>query len=387
MMKIKIEEGNYKANMEDDGECFEEEKDERVDWNKDQDYCLRCFVEKYGSHNWIAIAECMNETFKDKKKSSKQCRERWCSKIDPAINHSAWTKQEEALLMLQHIKYKNKWRDISGAFKGRNNLMVKNRFYTIFRKIKNKVKTNDLSIASKLEHLEIAYILSIMEEYIGKPVPAESSKLKRGKDFMYSLIEDIKSDEFNQYKSALHRDHPLKTTLEIGFREVIDGSNAMASRHPQVMSIAMPLQEPMEQVKPLKPINMIPALTPISVPSTKSSHILLPQPKSFQIKETLTADEKETFKHVLFCNRTTQMPTSAASVPISSIRLSQSPYSVSPMLYRSPPMSTASMSARVNGGFEDYSYLRDVGAPKYGYWQGAKLPPQFSGKLDPSSMN
>eukprot|EP01022_Parablepharisma_sp_SALTPOND_P024986 TRINITY_DN566_c0_g1_i1.p3 TRINITY_DN566_c0_g1~~TRINITY_DN566_c0_g1_i1.p3 ORF type:complete len:429 (-),score=47.19 TRINITY_DN566_c0_g1_i1:7687-8973(-) len=266
-----------------DKEGSEEDKEERIDWTAEQDSHLRTLVNTHGPHNWVLIAEHMNVQFPDKHKSSKQCRERWCNKLDPVINHAPWTKQEEAMLILSHMKYKNRWCDIVGTLKGRHNNMIKNRFYSIFRKVKNKIKNNDFSYTSKLELIEMYYMISVMEDYAANPPPPEEPKRKRGKDFMYTLIEDLDITQLTKYKIMLNKKYPIKVPLNRLLGEILHPS--VHTPEKPVSQINMAFSEPMED-------HLSKSATPGTCPA-RSNFLTLPQPKSFFSKEPLTPDEKD----------------------------------------------------------------------------------------------
>lgn len=59
--------------------------------------------------HWSAIAQHLPRT-------GKQCRERWCNYLDPNINKSAWTAEEEQVIIEAQKKIGNKWAEISVQF-------------------------------------------------------------------------------------------------------------------------------------------------------------------------------------------------------------------------------------------------------------------------------
>ena len=292
MIKI-VEPANPETIEEEDDKCdLEEEKDERAEWTIEQDAYLKTLVHTHGPHNWVLISDHMSAQFSDKRKSSKQCRERWCNKLDPAINHAPWAKQEEATLIMSHMKYKNRWCDIVGTLKGRHNNMIKNRFYSIFRKVKNKIKNSDFSYTSKLELIEMYYMLSVMEEYGSNPPPPEEPKRKRGKDFMYTLIEDLDFTQLSRYKVLLGKKCPLKVPLGHLLNEILHPSTQPPER--AVSQINMAFAEPMDLEE-----RCCRSSTPGTCPA-KVGLMTLPQPKSFFSKEPLTPDEKDFVKQQVF---------------------------------------------------------------------------------------
>lgn len=111
-----------------------------------------------------------------------------------------WTEQEEFKMIVAHRKYKNKWSDMTDLLKGRSNNTIKNKFYSVFRKIKSKIQKADYGYDSKLELLEIHYIISLIEYHLEHPTPFPKAKGKRGKDFIYSLIHNLTQEAVADYK-------------------------------------------------------------------------------------------------------------------------------------------------------------------------------------------
>jgi hypothetical protein len=116
-----------------------------------------------------------------------------------------WTEEEEFKMIVAHRKYKNKWSEMTDFIKGRNNNTIKNKFYSVFRKIKGKVQKADYSYESLLELLEIHYIISLMEEHLEHPTLYPKAKGKRGKDFIYSLIHNLTLEMVADYKKSIQK--------------------------------------------------------------------------------------------------------------------------------------------------------------------------------------
>lgn len=70
-------------------------------------------VHRYGAKKWTLIAKHLNGRI------GKQCRERWHNHLDPAINKSAWTDEEDRLLAQAHDQYGNQWAKIAKLLPGR----------------------------------------------------------------------------------------------------------------------------------------------------------------------------------------------------------------------------------------------------------------------------
>lgn len=70
-------------------------------------------VHRYGAKKWTLIAKHLNGRI------GKQCRERWHNHLDPAINKSPWTEEEDLLLTQAHQQYGNQWAKIAKLLPGR----------------------------------------------------------------------------------------------------------------------------------------------------------------------------------------------------------------------------------------------------------------------------
>jgi hypothetical protein len=92
------------AAVVDDDEAMEEDEDgsDRRVWTSGEDEAIRAMVTKYGTKSWALIAENLSKEHSIAGRSGKQCRERWHNHLDPHINKSNWTEEEERVMSEAH---------------------------------------------------------------------------------------------------------------------------------------------------------------------------------------------------------------------------------------------------------------------------------------------
>ncbi|PGH02437.1 hypothetical protein AJ80_08857 [Polytolypa hystricis UAMH7299] len=101
-------------------------------WSPAEDDRLREAVAKYGTR-WVVVAAEVST------RNGDQCAKRWTENLNPDLDHSPWTPQEDRLLMQLVETYGRNWKFMANSFlESRAPLALKNRYSLLMRRLKRQ---------------------------------------------------------------------------------------------------------------------------------------------------------------------------------------------------------------------------------------------------------
>ena len=135
---------------------FETEKENplcqsRKPWSPKEDTYLNTVVRIKKKKGWTAVAREINLLIHCgvPVRNGKQCRERYFNHLDPDLTKSAWTIEEDLLLLHKQQEIGNKWSTIAKLMPGRSDNQIKSRFKSLVKKA-NKLVPKGIDIVKWL---------------------------------------------------------------------------------------------------------------------------------------------------------------------------------------------------------------------------------------------
>ena len=103
-------------------------------WSEKEDALLTAAVEVFQGKDirWEVVAKGVPT------RNMKQCRERWEFHLNPGIKKDPFEQWEDDLIIAQQHALGNRWTVIAEKLPGRTSSAVKNRWYTVLKKVAHR---------------------------------------------------------------------------------------------------------------------------------------------------------------------------------------------------------------------------------------------------------
>ncbi|KAG0268239.1 Transcription factor myb3r-5, partial [Linnemannia exigua] len=147
-------------------------------WTPEEDRQLRNLVKELGAEKWVLIASRLGS------RTGKQCRERWHNHLDPSIDKSPFTAEEDELIFKLFEQFGSKWAEMSKLMPGRPDNAIKNHFNTSMQRKRRRLSLQDPSeLQMKLHDNNISGSITANISPLASPTTTSPIALSRNHRF------------------------------------------------------------------------------------------------------------------------------------------------------------------------------------------------------------
>lgn len=275
-------------------------KAKRCSWTKEEDEVITRMAKSNPSVDWNGIADSLASLSPDGcfKKTAKQCRERWCNCLNPAIKSSPWSSEEIDTFFRLLREEGGRWARLAQRLPGRTDNAVKNFFHYRLRKIARRVRKGVVSEDMKSSAKEVEHNLFLLNHLVNSYSQGKNPS-QRTHD---KCVSDIVKASNISYKRICSYLKEYKESI----RGIVSGTDmdTIITNQPSVSRTNLPMHSTHPSIKeddlgrsPLvRDDDFLFISQVLAVDRLRESFITLPYPKTWTAKKSVENEFQPTIR-------------------------------------------------------------------------------------------